>query len=94
LIGQLVDGKAIDLPESVQGNYTILGLSWSKIAEESFESWINPSWSKFVAKTGMLEEMYSVNLYFIPMFVGTKKAAMDKMKAKSDPDFFFLCTLL
>ena len=92
LIGQLVGGKTIHLPESVQGKYTILGLSWSKKAEESFESWINPSWSKFVAKTGMLDEMYDVNLYFIPMFVGTKKAAMgkimDKMKAKSDPDFF------
>mgnify|MGYP006128552751 CR=1 FL=1 len=32
------------------------------------------------------------------MFLGTKKAAMgkimDKMKAKSDPYFFFLCTIL
>tara|TARA_B100000508_G_C11461818_1_gene279600 strand:+ start:3140 stop:3598 length:459 start_codon:yes stop_codon:yes gene_type:complete len=92
LIGQLVNGKAVDLPESTEGKYTLIGMSWSKKAQESFESWVNPAWSKFVAKTGMMDELYDINLYFVPMFVGTKKSAMDnvmkRMKAKSDPDFF------
>jgi len=92
LIGQKVDGKVVDLPESVEGKYTLIGLSWSKKAQENFETWVNPSWSKFVVKTGMMDGLYDINLYFIPMFVGTKKAAMDKimknMKAKSDPEIF------
>lgn len=92
LVGQLVDGKAVDLPESVAGKHAIIGLSWSKKAQEDFETWVNPMWSKFVAKTGMMDNLYDVNLYFVPMFVGTKKAAMDnvmnRMKAKSDPDIF------
>jgi hypothetical protein len=92
LVGQLLNGKAVDLPESVAGKYTLVGMSWSKKAQPDFESWISPVWNKFVLKTGMLDKMYDINLYFVPMFVGTKKSAMDnvmkQMKAKSDSDIF------
>ena len=53
---------------------------------------MNPVWNKFIAKTGMMDDFYDIHTYFIPMFVGTKKSAMDnvmkRMKAKSDPDIF------
>jgi hypothetical protein len=92
LIGQLVDGKRIDLPESAQGKYTLIGMSWSRKAEEGFESWVSPVWNKFVLKSGMMDKLYDINVFFIPMFVGTKKGAMDnvmkRMEAKSDPEIF------
>lgn len=90
LIGQTVEGKVIDLPESVSGKYTLLGMSWSRKAEADFVTWVNPAWNKFVLKSGMMDGLYDINMYFIPMFVGTKKAAMDnvmkRMKAESDPE--------
>lgn len=92
LIGQKIDGQAVDLPESVAGKYTLMGMAWSKKAEPAFESWINPVYNKFIAKTGMMDDMYDVNIYFIPMFTGVKKGAMDdvmaKMKAKSSEEIF------
>lgn len=92
LIGQTADGKVVDLPESAGGKFTLLGMAWSKKAEPAFESWVNPVYNKFIAKTGMMDDMYDVNTYFIPMFTGVKKNAMngviEKMKAKSSEEIF------
>ena len=92
LIGQKIDGKAVDLPEGTQGKFTLLGMAWSKKAEPAFESWINPVYNKFIAKTGMMDDVYDINVFFIPMFTGVKKGAMDdvmdKMKAKSSEEIF------
>ena len=68
LIGQTVSGEVIDLPESVQEKYTIIGIAFSKNSQEQFESWVNPVYNKFIAKTGMMDDLYDVNTYFIALF--------------------------
>ena len=92
LIGQTLSGEVIDLPESVQEKYTIIGVAFSKNSQEQFESWVNPVYNKFIAKTGMMDDLYDVNAYFIALFTGAKKSAMDgvmkRMKAKSDENIF------
>lgn len=92
LIGQTVNGEVIDLPEYVQEKYTIIGIAFSKNSQEQFESWVNPVYNKFIARTGMLDDLYDVNTYFIALFTGAKKSAMagvmKRMKAKSDEKIF------
>ena len=92
LIGQTVNGDVIDLPEAVQEKYTLVGIAYSKKSQEQFESWVNPAYNKFIAKTGMMDDLYDINTYFIVLFTGAKKSAMDgvmkRMKAKSDENIF------
>lgn len=92
LIGQTLDEKTVDLPDAAKGKYTLVGVAWSKKAQEEFESWVNPIYNKFIAKTGMMDDLYDVNTYFVALFTGAKKSAMDgvmkRMKAKSDQRIF------
>ncbi|UTW61015.1 hypothetical protein KFE98_13430 [bacterium SCSIO 12741] len=92
LTGQTVKGKVIELPKALQGKYALVGMSWSRKAEEAFETWVNPCYNKFILKSGMMDGLYDINVYFIPMFTGTKKGAMDnvmkRMEAESDEEIF------
>ncbi len=88
LIGQTVNGDVVDLPDGIKGKYSLIGIAYSKKSQEEFESWVNPVYNKFIAKTGMMDDLYDINTYFIALFTGAKKSAMDgvmkRMKAQSD----------
>jgi hypothetical protein len=92
LVGQTLDNKVIDLPDGIKGKYALLGLARSKKAEPDFESWVNPVYNKFIARTGMMDDMYDISVFFIPMFTGVRKGAMEevmeRMKAKSAKEIF------
>ncbi len=73
-----VNDKAVNIPSAVNGKYTILGFAYSQKAENDLKTWYKPLYQKFIAvpeKKPMFWEPYDVNLYFIPMFSGVKKAA-------------------
>lgn len=88
LIGQTANGDVVDLPDGAKGKFTLIGIAYSKNSQDQFESWVNPVYNKFIAKTGMMDDLYDINPYFIALFSGAKKSAMDgvmkRMKAKSD----------
>jgi hypothetical protein len=82
---ETAEDKVVELPSSVKGKYTLLGLAYSKKAEEELNTWFNPVYDKFVRKTtGLLEGMgYDVHVYFIPMFTGVNAAATGTAKKKA-----------
>lgn len=90
LVGQTLDSKVIDLPEGIRGKYALIGMARSKNAEPDFETWVHPVYNKFIAKTGMMDDVYDIHTFFIPMFTGIRKGAMDdvmqRMKAKSSKE--------
>lgn len=92
LIGQTLDGKILELPESASGKYSLITMAFSEKSQSELESWLNPVYNKFIVKTGMMDEIYDVNVFFIPMFTGAKKSVMESvmksMKAQSDPEIF------
>lgn len=92
LIGQTVDEEVVDLPDAAKGKFTLIGVAYSKKSQDDFESWVNPVYNKFIAKTGMMDDLYDINTYFIALFSGAKKSAMEsvmkRMKAKSDESIF------
>ena len=88
LIGKTLEDKVVTLPDDALGKYTLIGLSYSKKAEEYLRSWFDPVLDKFILKVGMFDDTYDVNIYFVPMFTGAKKVSFGKafkeVKQKTD----------
>ena len=88
LAGTTLNDKTISLPAATKGKITLICIAYSKKAEDNLRSWMNPMYNKFVAKTGMLDANYDVNLFFIPMFGGLRGATepIAKREMKEDTD--------
>jgi hypothetical protein len=83
---ETVEDRKVKLPGDVKGKYTLLGLAYSKKAEDELNTWFSPVFEKFVRKnTGSLFDNmgYDVNVYFIPMFTGVNAAATGTAKKKA-----------
>lgn len=86
MTAETVDDKKIELPQSVKGKYTLLGLAYSKKSEDELNSWFQPVFQKFIQKSkGSVFDSfaYDVNVYFIPMFTGVNAAATGTAKKKA-----------
>ena len=92
LEGETLSEEHYNLPEDTKGKYTLLGMAYSKKAEPLLKTWFQPAYNKFIAKTGMFDQFYDVNILFIPMFVGVNQTAhkgnMKKMREKENKDLF------
>lgn len=92
LSGETLEESTISLPEDTKGKLTMVGMAFSKKAEETLKTWYTPMYDKFVLKRGIFDHLYDVNLYFIPMYTGAKKAAYNKtlkeLKESNRKDLF------
>jgi hypothetical protein len=78
-----LDDKNINLPSDAKGKYTLIGMAYSKAAEEELVTWFQPAFNTFIEKPkGLFTETYDINLYFIPMFTGVNQAASETAKKK------------
>ncbi len=84
--GETLDDKVMNIPEATMGKITLLGMAYSKDAEKALESWLNPTYNKFIARTGMFDAFYDVNVIFIPMFTGVNAATANTVKKKVAKD--------
>ena len=85
MTAETVDDKKVQLPESIKGKYTLIGLAYSKKSEAELNSWFQPVFGKFIQKTNGLFSgfAYDVNVYFVPMFTGVNAAATGTAKRKA-----------
>ncbi|HET9053259.1 MAG TPA: hypothetical protein VFM90_03750, partial [Cyclobacteriaceae bacterium] len=86
MTAETVDDKKIELPQSVQGKYTLLGLAYSKKSEDELNTWFQPIFETFIQKQkgGLFEGFaYDVHVYFVPMFTGVNAAATGTAKKKA-----------
>ena len=90
MTAETVEDKKVELPSSVKGKYTLIGLAYSKKSESELNTWFQPVFGKFIQKTNGLFSgfSYDVNVYFVPMFTGVNAAATgtDKRKAAKNID--------
>ena len=72
-----LNGQAFPVPDSVKGKYSIIGIAFSKKAEESLKTWYQPAYQTFIQKkkTIFAEEVYNVNTYFVAVITGTNKVS-------------------
>lgn len=85
MTAETVDDKKVELPGSVKGKYTLIGLAYSKKSESELNTWFQPVFGKFIQKTNGLFSgfTYDVNVYFVPMFTGVNAAATGTAKRKA-----------
>ncbi|MCH2199546.1 MAG: hypothetical protein MK081_12265 [Flavobacteriales bacterium] len=92
LQGESLEGTQITIPTDTGDKITIVGMAYSKKSEATLKTWYEPMFDKFVLKRGIMDHLYDVNFYFIPMYTGAKKAAYDvsikKMKESNRKDLF------
>jgi hypothetical protein len=82
---ETAEDKKVSLPAAVAGKYTLLGLAYSKKAEDELNTWFQPIFEKFIQKNkGLFDGFgYDVNVYFVPMFTGVNAAATGTAKKKA-----------
>ena len=80
--GETLKNKTISIPEDTRGNYTFICFATSTKAQRELETWMDPVYNKFIAKTGVMDELYDVNIYFIPVFRGADAAMMETVKRR------------
>ena len=79
---EMISGKTIELPSYFSGKFSLIGVGTSKKAEEALRTWQTPVYNKFIAKTGLMDDMYDVNVCFLPLFTGATQAAKGKVIKK------------
>ncbi len=77
LTGEILEGGTRSLPADYKGKLTLVGMAWSKKAEETLATWYQPVYDKFVAKLGMMDDDYDVQICLVPMYIGLKQTAYD-----------------
>lgn len=77
LPGETLESKVLSIPEDCKGKITLVGMAWSKKSEDILNTWYTPMYDKFVLKRGMFDSRYDVNMFFVPMYTGMKKAAYE-----------------
>ena len=80
LKAETLDNKTITFPTDTKGKSTLICMAYSAEAETDLRTWYEPTYDKFIAKTGLMDDVYDVNVYFIPMFTGVKAIGADKAK--------------
>lgn len=90
LTGETLSGASKNLPDDAKGKYTLLAMAYSSDAENDLQTWLSPVYNKFIAKTGMFDSEYDVNLFFVPIFTGANiafaKTMQKRMKEEVDKD--------
>lgn len=80
LKAETMKDKTISLPGDCKGKFTIVCMAYSEDAETDLKTWFTPAYDKFIAKSGLMDDAFDVNLYFVPMFTGVKAAAAGSAK--------------
>ncbi|XOV93399.1 MAG: hypothetical protein ACFHWX_01560 [Bacteroidota bacterium] len=89
--GENLQNKFINLPDDTMGKHTIIGIAFSKKAEDDLKTWFSPAFNQFMREpdpNNIFQIDYDINLYFVPMFTGAKRpayqATMEKVKKTID----------
>ena len=84
--GETINKQELSIPEETMGKYTLVGMAFSKKSDDELKSWFNPVYTRFLQDAGnaglFADFAYDVNVYFVPMFSGLKRAAAGPAKRK------------
>jgi hypothetical protein len=77
LEGETLRGERVSLPASGGAPHTLIALAYGQKAGPQLEDWFEPLYLRFVAKYGLFAQAAQVDVHFVPLFVGTNKAAYE-----------------
>ncbi|MEQ8628001.1 hypothetical protein [Ekhidna sp.] len=82
---ETLTNEFVDLPKDISGKYSLVGLAYSKKAEDYLKGWFEPVYNQFIYKNpnpGPFDFSFDVYTYFVPMFTGAKRPAYKKVMNK------------
>jgi len=79
---ETIQGETVNVPQAFEGSFVFIGIGTGKKAEDDLKTWQVPVYNKFVAKTGLMDNMYDVKVCFLPLFTGTMKMAKNQVVQK------------
>jgi len=79
---ETTENKTVSIPADLSGKYSLLCFAASQKAEADLESWLDPVYQKYIAKTGLMDDMFDVNTFFIPVLTGTNISFAASIKKK------------
>lgn len=97
LSGESFSGKTVNLPTDTKGKITLIGVCFSKDAEDDLKTWLNPVYNMFVVKKDTNNFFdaainYDVNFFFIPMLNKVnqifEKGSKEKIRNGTDKEFW------
>ncbi|HRH65853.1 MAG TPA: hypothetical protein PLU53_06115 [Bacteroidia bacterium] len=80
--GTTADNKPMEIPTGVTGSYTLLCFASSPQSQTDLETWLEPVYNHYIAKTGIMDAAYDVNVFFIPVFKGANATMKSALKKK------------
>jgi len=80
--GETLGNKQVTIPNDTKGRYAFLCFATGMKAQKDLESWLDPVYNKFIAKTGLMDEFFDVQVYFIPVFKGSNAAMQESVRKK------------
>jgi hypothetical protein len=79
---ETIQGETVNVPEAFEGSFVLIGVGTGKKAEDDLRTWQVPIYNKFIAKTGLMDGMYNVEVCFLPLFTGAMKMAKKQVVQK------------
>ncbi|HLV52377.1 MAG TPA: hypothetical protein VKY29_00050 [Cryomorphaceae bacterium] len=79
---ETISGKTVVVPGEFAGRYALIGVGAGKQAEEDLRTWQTPVYNKFIAKTGLMDQLFDVEVCFLPLFTGASQAVKGKVVKK------------
>ncbi len=80
--GSTAEDRRVNLPEVSKGKYALICFASSKKAQADLESWLNPVYNRYIAKTGFMDDMFDVDVFFVPIFGGAEGAMQETIKRR------------
>src|SRR5689334_1401177 len=80
--GETLNNKQVTIPADTKGKYALLCFASSIKAQKELESWMDPVYNKFIAKTGVMDAFFDVQVYFVPVFNGSNASMQETVRKK------------
>ena len=80
--GSTAEDKVLTIPEVSKGKYALICFASSKKAQADLESWLNPVYNRYIAKTGFMDDMFDVDVFFVPIFSGAEGTMQATIKRR------------
>lgn len=65
--GHNLNQQQLSFPLDTKGKFTILCFATSLKSQNYLQTWVDPIYQKYIAKTGIMDDAFDVNVYFIPI---------------------------
>ncbi len=62
--------------------FVLIGIGTSQKAENELRTWQVPVFNRYITKTGLMDQMYDVKVWFIPLFTGASQISKPNVVKK------------